>query len=142
MQINKIKIKSKAVEILYNLPPASTETKEVKLSCDEEARREFYDAMNALLIDVIGICGLDGEIWEQGKVIGITLKHSEDGDGYGCVVTAQNTIGEKAVVINTPFVDEIEEEMEARVEEAIAQAEKYIAGERAQMSLFDSEVAA
>lgn len=69
-----------------------------------EARPSFYKAMNALRDDVIDICLLDPNGWDDAEITGVTLKYLE-GD-IGVVITAQNKNEELAspININTPYL--------------------------------------
>lgn len=47
----------------------------------EEARSEFYSSMDELLPLLINAIGLDSIQWEEGQVIGVSFKHTEDNIG-------------------------------------------------------------
>lgn len=141
MEINKIKVKDNDIEIIYDLPPqsSSNERKTVKFLCDEEPRVSFFNAMNALLDEAIEFCGLDPDTWSEGEVIGVTLKHSDDGIGIN--ITVQSKINDLAVVVNTPHISSavVSDELEERINKLLAESEAYIQGQRSQMSLFDAK---
>ena len=44
----------------------------------EEAREEFYSSMDELLPLLVLSVGLDSIQWEEGQVIGVSFKHTED----------------------------------------------------------------
>lgn len=138
--ITKLKIKGDSdaiefIEIYYDLPSEKSESKSVKFICKDQPRNEFFKAIELLLEDVCIICGLDLERWETGKVSGITFKHSDE--GMDVVITAQTEINDFNIIINTPLFHP-KDEIEARLNNAIAHIEDYINGKRAQTSLFES----
>ncbi|MBD6620946.1 hypothetical protein FNW02_35775 [Komarekiella sp. 'clone 1'] len=141
MEINKIKVKDNDIKIIYDLPAqsSSNERKTVKFFCNEQPRVSFFNAMNALLDDAIEFCGLDSDMWSEGEVTGVTLKHSDDGVGIN--ITVQNKINDLAVVVNTPHISKavVSDNLEDRINKLIAESEAYIQGQRAQMSLFDAK---
>jgi hypothetical protein len=141
MEITKIKVKDNDIEIIYDLPPqsSSNERKTVKFSCDEEPKPSFFNAMNGLLNDAIEFCGLDSDVWTEGEVTGVTLKHSDAGIGIN--ITVQSKINDLAVVVNTPHISKavVSDQLEVRINKLIAESEAYIQGQRSQMSFFDAK---
>jgi hypothetical protein len=47
----------------------------------EEAREEFYGSMDELLPLLINAIGLDSIQWEEGQIIGVSFKHTEENIG-------------------------------------------------------------
>ncbi len=76
--------------MVYDDPAFSGEPDGVAREGKGDARPSFYNAMNALLDDVVNICLLDPNGWDGAdvSVTGVTFKWL-DGD-VGCVITAQN----------------------------------------------------
>jgi hypothetical protein len=142
--IHKVKITKVGVSLTYDDAAFSGEPDGVAREGKGEARPSFYKAMNALLDYVVNICLLDPSGWDDAEVTGVTLKHLE-GD-IGCVITAQNKCPEipAPIIINTPYLDPslISEELRLKLDRIQDEARDYLAGKRAQVSLFDQEVAA
>jgi hypothetical protein len=141
MLIHKIKITKVGVSLTYDDPTFSAEPDGVAREGKGDARPSFYKAMNALIDDVINLCLLDADGWEDAEVTGVTLKHLE-GD-IGCVITAQNKSERVSspIIINTPYLDPslVSKELRVKLETIQDEARDYLAGKRAQASLFDSE---
>jgi hypothetical protein len=141
--IHKVKITKTGVSLTYDDPAFSGEPDGVAREGKGEARPSFYKAMNALLDDVVNTCLLDANGWDSADVTGVTLKWLE-GD-VGCVITAQNKSPElpSPIIINTPYLDPslVSKELRAKLERIQDEARDYLAGKRAQVSLFDQEAA-
>ena len=141
--IHKVKVTKNGVILKYDDPAFSGEPDGVEREGKGDARPSFYKAMNALLDDVVNICLLDPNGWDGAdvNVTGVTLKHLEG--NIGCVITAQNKSGEvpAPIIINTPYLDPslVSKEMKAKLEVIQDEARDYLAGKRAQVSLFDQE---
>lgn len=137
--IYKIKITKNGVSIMYDDPAFSGEPDGVSREGKGEARPSFYKAMNALRDDVINICMLDPNGWDEAEITGVTLKHL-DGD-IGVVITAQNKNEELAspININTPYLI-ADQKLKAKLERVQAEAQDYLNGKRAQVSLFDKGI--
>lgn len=136
--IHKIKITKNGVNITYDDPTFSGEPDGVAREGKGEARPSFYKAMNALLDEVVNICLLDPNGWDSAEITGVTLKHL-DGD-IGVVITAQNRNEELSspININTPYLIAFKE-LKVKLEAIQDEARDYLAGKRAQISLFDQE---
>lgn len=135
MQINKIKTKDGTIAINYELPSESSESKIVDFTCAEPAKPDFQNALDALIEDLMELCGLDPEVWEdEGYISGATIKHPDDG-GLGIVITGQCKIGNSVVVVNSPYIapSAMYEQLEERIERLLNEARKYIEGDRAQV---------
>ena len=135
--ISKLKIKKdgQEINIIYDLPPETTEQKTITFSCNEEPRQEFFRALEMLLEDVCIICGLDLSVWEEeGRITGITFAEGEEEST--AIITAQTKINGFPIIINTPkFV--AKDDIQNRLNNVIAEIEDYISGKRSQQSLFE-----
>lgn len=137
VQIHKVKITKTGIHIEYDRIN-DKKTDAIKLTSEDAPQPDFDKAFQALLEDVIDICLLDPDGWEQARVTGVTIKYQDD--GLGAVITTQNHASDLDVpiIINTPFLaagsisNEFENKIRAVVDEAIA----FIEGKRAQLSLF------
>lgn len=139
--IHKVKTTKTGVSLTYDDPTFSGEPDGVAREGKGEARPSFYKAMNALLDDVVNLCLLDPNGWDEAEVTGVTLKWLE-GD-VGCVITAQNKSPEvpSPIIINTPYLDPslVSTELRMKLELVQEEARAYLAGKRSQVSLFDQE---
>ena len=135
--ISKLKIKKdgQEINIIYDLPPETTEQKTITFSCNEEPNPAFFKALELLLQDVCVVCGLDFCAWqdEEGKITGIAFKEGEEST---VIITAQAKINGYPVIVNTPNFAPCGD-TEYRINNVIAEVEDYISGKRSQQSLFE-----
>jgi hypothetical protein len=137
--IHKVKITKNGVNVVYDDPAFSGKPDGVSREGKGGPRPSFYKAMNALRDDVINICLLDPNGWDDAEVTGVTLKHL-DGE-MGVVISAQNKTEEMLIPINTPYFV-ASKELKAKLEVVEEEARDYLAGKRAQTSLFDTNISA
>ena len=140
--IHKVKITKQGVNIVYDdsTLSKSSDPDGVSREGKGEAKPSFYEAMNALLDDVVNICLLNTDGWDEAEVTGVTLKHEDNGD-IGCVITAQNKSPDipSPIIINTPYLKPslVPEELRVKLEIVQKEARLYLDGKRSQASLFD-----
>lgn len=100
----------------------------------EEPREEFYNSMDKLLPLLISAVGLDSDQWEEGQVIGVSFKHTED--NIGITITGKCEINGSYPCPTSPYAiaqDNFDYNLvTALQQEAIA----YLDGARRQLSLF------
>jgi hypothetical protein len=135
MLITKIKVQKIGITITYTQPTETGVPDTITVFSEEDARPAFYDALNSLVDDVVNLCLLDLEGWENVAVSGVTLKHKEE---MGVVITAQNKVENvnSPVIINTPYFI-ADANLTKKLEEVSEEAVAFVRGARAQASLFD-----
>ena len=128
VSITKITIKGDwEIGVNYELPSEDTERKVVRFWCDERPRNEFIKAFEELKPNLSTICGLEGKIWETGRISSISFKEHEQGTIVGI---ALRTASEQAVV--TAGVESLYPtgEFLEKIGNLIAEVEDYIDGVR------------
>jgi hypothetical protein len=136
-KITKIKAKrGESEDILINYNVFDERAKDgfftSSFPCKEEATYQFYDALDALLPTLMGYLGLDS-IWaEKGKVIGVSIKSTDD--GLGITITGKCEINGYYACPTTPYFIAPEEHL---INDLMRQAIAYLDGARKQQSLFD-----
>ncbi|HLP91540.1 MAG TPA: hypothetical protein VK184_23515 [Nostocaceae cyanobacterium] len=143
MLITKIKLKRQPWEVFisYTIPHPNSKTglQDIDLSCKEEPRSQFPNKLDTLLPIVINAIGLDADAWEKGEVIGLSLKHCDD--GIGVTITAKCQIGNLFACPTTPYISPDAmgnfENLDKQIMEVIQEAILYINGERMPLPLFD-----
>lgn len=98
--------------------------------CEETPTPEFLSALSALKADVIRVCDLPDDYANGMIVRGVSISHAEK---MSVVFTALKTVDlvDAPFVINTPG----HPPRMARLEPLMAEAQKYLMGERAQGTL-------
>jgi hypothetical protein len=122
---------------------------ELSLLSDEAAAPEFYAALEALILPVCSILEFDSAKFKQRiKPYGITFHYNKD-DAMSAIISVKLEMPETGmqVAINTPMLKSYEDMEEAGpclsetatklIWKAEIEARKYIAGKRAQTTLFD-----
>jgi hypothetical protein len=153
MQITKIKFtKDRKVKIEYNEKPrASGDPDEYSISCSDEPRKQFGEALAALIDDVQEICELPGDYKTRIIVTGLSLDYGGDNGTMGAVLIGQMRLSHSSSPLNliTPhkiedFYGETGDENQLLSDDAkkhiyklIEEAEAYVRGYRAQGNLYD-----
>jgi hypothetical protein len=138
-RITKVKARriDDAEEITINYEVAHDKAKDGWFSSTftskEEARNEFYEALDTLLPVLIQTVGLNDQWEEYGQVIGVSVKHSES--GIGITVTGKCEIDGAYPCPTSPYVI-VKEQTEREVLKLQELALDYLDGARRQQSLF------
>ena len=143
-QITKIKVKrsESGEDILINYNVFDERAKDgfftSSFPCKEEARNQFYTALDEMLGMFMDALGLDAEAWEEGQIIGMSVKHTDE--GYGVTITGKCEIEGRYACPTTPYmtIDDDSSDEYRLVEKAMREAIAYLDGARRQTSLFDN----
>lgn len=124
---------------------------QISLKCHDQARVEFYQALDQLKPCVLEICELK-DAWPEDDTLTISgISYSYTNEILGATITALKSLdaSNSPLVINTPFKTAVPysesgdwevcftEEQTAALETMAEEALKYAEGERAQKSLFE-----
>ncbi len=147
-KITKIKAKrgdTENISIAYVV--VSDRNEEENLNCSltskEEARTEFYNALDGLRIMLVDAIGLNPNIWlEEGQIIGLSIKYQEE--GIGITITGKCEIEGRYACPTTPYlvINNVESDDYKLIELVVDECCKYLDGERKhfkQQSLFEQE---
>ena len=150
MQITKAKYDGSKVRIEYQQPrPGGGEPDEFSVACCDKPRREFDDRLQALVADVVTICELAPTDAAALTVRGVSCTYKDD--VFGVCITALKALrtSNAPLVLNSPHLPEqaysgnpgdpnpiLPAGVADRVRRLLAEAERYVAGDRAQGSLF------
>lgn len=152
MDFTKIKFDGSKVRIEYQVERKDGgDADEYAMHSADKPLPEFDSALQALASDVVTICELVSSDVERLKVRGVTLTHTNG--ILGACITALKTLksSNAPLVINTPHLpmepysdgDDQAPTMPSGMAERLAalevQADRYLAGERAQASLFEAK---
>lgn len=134
--IRKVKITNFGLMITYDEQQEHGKSDSVVREGKELARPCFYNAMDALRDDVIKLCFLKREGWNQAQIKSVTLKYTED--GKDCAIALDNTLP-NVVISQTIDLEahNISKSLAAKIESVIAEAVLYLDGQRAQLNLFN-----
>lgn len=144
-QITKIKVKrsDSGEDILINYNVFDERAKDgfftSSFPCKEEARNQFYTALDETLEMFMEALGLDSSDWEEGQIIGMSIKHTDD--GYGVTITGKCEIEGRYACPTTPYMildDEGGNEYRL-IEKVLSEAIAYLDGARRQTSLFGQD---
>ena len=155
MRIKKVKVtKFNQVHMIYENGPGNRD--EYGFTRFDRARPEFYKAMEAMKIHVLDMCELPEDYLERITIRGVSYSYGGENETMGATISAAMTLENSYPALNlltphkasemycpdTPDDDKqllsgecVEALLELRVE-----CEKYIQGDRAQGSLFPTEV--
>jgi len=155
MKIKKVKA-TKENKIFINYEQRSkdpTKWDEFQFTCSEEARPEFYTALEDLAEFVIEMCELPVTYQERIKVRGVSFSYGGDADVMGATISAAMKLYDSYndLNINTPHKAECmynentpNDDMQLLSYECVEalnklkiECEAYIKGDRAQGTLFD-----
>lgn len=153
MRFKKIKItKDKKIMMIFEKQSKNSDVwDEYSLTCSEEARPEFYKALQALAKYVIEMCELPDDYLDRITVRGVTFSYAGMAEVMGATISAgmklENSYTE--LNLNTPhkasdsYSDQDPDPMQVLSDECIdaldrlcEEAQLYVDGERAQMQLF------
>jgi hypothetical protein len=146
MIITRVKSGDK-IHIEWQVETALGEVDDYSMTCSDKARPEFYQALNDLAPHVVQICELPKEYASGLSVIGVRLTWTND--IMGAVISAKKALMDcsSPLFLNTPHMPEkpygesaggslLPEKTVEALDEVVEEAERYLKGERAQMSLF------
>lgn len=152
MRFKKIKITSdKKISIIYEQQSKNGFYDEYSMTCSEEARPEFYKAMNGLAVFVIDMCELPKEYLERITIRGVSFSYGGDKEVMGATISAGMRLDNSysGLNLNTPhkasdsYSDNDPDPMQVLDDKCVEaldrlceEAELYVDGDRAQMQLF------
>jgi hypothetical protein len=153
-RVTKVKFDGGKVRIEYQRTRDNGEPDEYALMCADKPAPEFGAALQALAVDVVAVCELAESDLARITVRGVTITHTNE--IMGACVTALKALktANALLVLNTPHLPSdfysgedngtplMSDEFVRRVEELVMQADRYIAGDRAQGNLFGGKAAA
>jgi hypothetical protein len=147
-QINRIRIREDEVFVCYDLSIRPGIWAKIPYKTNDAAAPSFYRAMQGLAPVVVELCDLPPEWVKEIKVTGLSMTHSEDG-----VMTASISVervlgdGRSRMEFTTPkradapmngsldYSSCLSDAAVAAIDAACHEAEAFIDGERAQMTL-------
>jgi hypothetical protein len=154
MRITKAKYDGSKVRIEYEKQRPDGQYDEFTLSSLDGPAQPFVDALNALAMDVVGICELHADSLDRLTVRGVSFTYTNDIMG-ACITALKKLYTSNApLVLNTPHLPEeaygegdtssplLDTATVDRLHELALAAERYVDGERAQGDLFVGEVQA
>ncbi|MGA7936397.1 MAG: hypothetical protein WCA35_22775 [Kovacikia sp.] len=106
----------------------------------EQARPEFYIALNALVPFVIQECGLEEVVWKDSELSRLTLRHFRLNEmGFAAQIRMKRE-SKVALLQNLPYLpaEEIDAALQLKLVEICKEATYYIQGRRAQLGLFET----
>lgn len=146
MTITRVKSGEK-IAIEYAVQTDQGETDEFSLSCSQKALPEFYLALNELGKHVVKICELPDEYVGGLTVLGVKFTWTDE--IMGAVISAKKALSEcdSPLFLNTPHMPErpysptgggkcLPAKTTEALEKLLEEAERYVHGERVQLSLF------
>lgn len=147
----KIKWDGKQIYLAWQTK-AGNDTVESTLSSKDEPHETFHAALQAFAPGMLELLQLPQAYGRELHVRGVSINYESDGR-MGLVITALKMLNTTApLVLNTPHQKEegdldeagtfISRATRQRLDELVAEAERYIDGHRAQGDLFEEEEAA
>lgn len=152
MRIKKAKITAeKKILMVYEKRSKSGAWDEYSFTCSEEARPEFYNAMNGLAVHVIEMCELPQDYLSKITVKGVSFSYGGDAEVMGATISASMSLENSYsnLNLNTPhkasemYSDSPPDEMQLLSDKCVEnletlqkECETYINGDRAQTALF------
>ena len=153
MRIKKAKVtKENKVLMVYEQHSKTGGWDEYSFTCSEEARPDFYKAMDILKADVIEMCELPESYLERIRVRGVSFSYGGENDVMGATISAAMELKDSYpnLNINTPhkasqMYSEVPDDDKQllssdciqRLEDLQTECRAYIKGERAQTKLFE-----
>lgn len=151
MRIKKVKItKYSQIAMIYESGLANRD--EYSFTCHDQARPEFYEAMEAMKEHVLDLCELPEDYLERITIRGVSFSYGGDNDTMGAVISAAMALENSYQALNivTPHKasamycpdtpDDEKQLLSGECVEALealqTECEAYIKGDRAQGSLF------
>lgn len=145
-RFTKIKYDGLKVRIEYEVEREGSEPDEYSLFSADAPATSFQAALTALREDVIAICELPAEQIDKLHIRGVSLSHTNG--ILGACITALKSVetANAPLVLNTPHLPSapysdnpepvLSPETRERLVLLMAEAQKYVDGERAQANLF------
>ena len=152
MKFSKIKWDGACVELQWTSKLDGAGEVTHALKSYDTPRPEFVAAMRALVPHVLEVLELDQAGWEDTLTVsGLSINEEDDGRrGLVCTCRRALDIANAPLIVNTPHIREFRDDeqlkgflpdaMLAAMEAVEREAELYLAGKRAQGSLFDALV--
>lgn len=155
MRFSKIKSAKQGVELQWETVSGAVKTS-TDLQSPDEPRKEFTDAMQAFVPFVMDLLDLP-DSWREGlEITTLSISEEKKESRRGLIVTCVRRVdkaNDRTVLINTPYMRERFDEDKGEkgylsakdmlhLEEAEAEAQRYLGGERAQPTLFPETAAA
>lgn len=154
LRIKKVKITTeKKISMVYEKQSKSGFMDEYSFTCSEDARPEFYTAMDKLKPHVIEMCELPDTYLLKITVRGVSFSYGGDTEVMGATVSASMALDKSYpnLNLNTPHkasemynLDSEPDEMQLLSDDCVsdlfflqAECEAYINGDRAQASMFN-----
>jgi len=140
MNFDKIKIKpsDRSVTLQWSEPSVVSEDADKhKLECHDAPEQSMIDAFYALTPYFLDLLELPDDYATSLVVCGVTIKTGAGGD-TSYILTAQKALEDfdSPVVLNTPLIAYPARDLHDALDALELEAEKYVNGERGQMSLF------
>lgn len=150
MKFTKIRYAGGTVELVLTESPSKNDTDERTRRSTDQPRPEFVAALKALDRVVVHVCELPHEWTDQIEVFQLTIQRHPKTERRSFVISAKKPVETASgpFVIHTPRVAEadldddshgLSEEATERVDELIAEAERFLRGEKAQQEMFNGE---
>lgn len=157
MRIRKVKItKEKKITMVYEQKSKKGWWDEYSFTCSEDARPEFYEAMEALAEHVIEMCELPESYLDRIKVRGVSYSYGGEDETMGATISASMKLDNSYQELNltTPHKasemynpSSLEDEMQLLTGDCVdaldvlqEECELYIQGDRAQGNLFKEAI--
>ncbi|MCK9326537.1 MAG: hypothetical protein M0P69_13685 [Bacteroidales bacterium] len=155
MRIKKVKLtKERKILINYDAQSKNGLWDEYSMTCSEQARPEFYAAMEALGAHVVEMCELPENYLAKIKVKGVSFSYAGEKEGVmGATISAQmelknshpdlnlNTPHKAEAMYNENTPDDDKQLLSGDCVEALESLQEeckaYISGDRAQEALFN-----
>ena len=147
MIIRKVKWSDDKVHIDYEILTERGILDDYSVHCSQNPRPQFFLALNDLVKHVVTICELPEEYAEGLHCLGVSISYKDE--IMGAVISAKKVLAhcDSPLFINTPHMPEkpygknagnkvLPEKTILAIQVLIAEAEEYLAGERAQLTLF------
>jgi len=138
----------------YEEANAKGDFDEFSFTCAEEARPEFYSALQGLRVFVVEMCELPGEYANRIDIRGVSVSYGGDKQVMGATISSSMALARSncGLNLNTPHKAEesysdtpaqeealLSEECVEALHELYEQCVQYIRGYRAQQDLFMPE---
>jgi hypothetical protein len=148
MRITKAKYDGSKVRIEYEKQRPDGQYDEFTLSSLDGPAQPFVDALNALAMDVVGICELHADSLDRLTVRGVSFTYTNDIMGACITALKKLETSNAPLVLNTPHLPSeaygdgdvtspvLEPSTVSRLVEVAEAALRFIDGERAQGNLF------
>ncbi len=139
-KVTILEVRNKRTSIYIHYTKGSDD---YKLTCHDNPRKSFYEALDDLVPAVMTLAELDKSEKSKVTATGITVR--EKGDNVQALIVAQKKLKRNGRVLNlaTPILslyedkenegsDHMTDKEATSIEQVIKEAKKYIAGDRAQ----------